>query len=282
MKHVITVLFLIVTHYTFGQRSMYVKADNGLIIRAKPNKNSERIGKLAYGTAVEIIHETNIELNVKDGQESIIGKWVEIQEIEGHQTGFVFNGYLTSEFLKKRIEIKFPDLSIQMEIYPEYDEVGDVISQNDTARVYLGLTETPEGKKIKLKHSNFKKIEVFQRYENSITIMDEGPHCDLTEWKHYYSEWKKLEFNSINNSFVSDSYEEKDGKKFLDIDITELKKVVGKRCGDYWEQLIQNIKNVNEYPSGVTMSKIFLKILLTDENGSVTEKIIEFELPMGC
>ena len=47
----------------------------------------------------------------------------------------------------------------------------------------------------------------------------------------------------------------------------------------FWSK---DIKNVNEYPSGVSMSRIFLKILLTDENDSVIEKTIEFEIPMGC
>jgi hypothetical protein len=169
---------------------------------------------------------------------------------------------------------------MELEVWDENGELKKV--QNDTAKVYVELGETPQGKKIKIKQSKFKKIEIFQRYENSVTIMNEGPHCDLKEWKHFYSDWKKLNFDFTENIFVSDSYEYKDSEKFIAIDINELKKAVEKECGGYWPEHIKDIKNVNEYPSGVSMSRIFLKILLTDENDSVIEKTIEFEIPMGC
>jgi hypothetical protein len=282
MKNVLTILLLILTNYIFGQRIQYVNADNGLIIREKPNASSERIGKLEYGTRVDIIKETEFDLTIKDGNKNISGKWVEIQEIDGSQKGYIFNGFLTSNRLSKRIEIKFQDFSLQMEL-EVWDENGELKKvQNDTAKVYVELGETPQGKKIKIKQSKFKKIEIFQRYENSVTIMNEGPHCDLKEWKHFYSDWKKLNFDFTENIFVSDSYEYKDSEKFIAIDINELKKAVEKECGGYWPEHIKDIKNVNEYPSGVSMSRIFLKILLTDENDSVIEKTIEFEIPMGC
>ena len=112
--------------------------------------------------------------------------------------------------------------------------------------------------------------------------MNEGPHCDLTEWKHYYSEWKKLNYNVEENSFISDSYKRKDWEKFISVSVNELKKAVEKECGGNWSDLIEDIKSVNEYPCGVSMSRIFLKILLTDENDLVSERIISFEIPMGC
>jgi hypothetical protein len=282
MKNVITILLLILTNYNFGQQIQYVNADNGLIVREKPEIGYDRIGKLEYGTRVYIIRETELDLTIKDGNKNISGKWVEIQEIDGSQKGYVFNGFLTSNRLSKRIEIKFQDFSLQMEL-EVWDENGELKKvQNDTAKVYVELGETPQGKKIKIKQSKFKKIEIFQRYENSVTIMNEGPHCDLTEWKHYYSDWKKLNFDFTENTFVSDSYQYEDSEKFIDIDINELKKAVEKECGGYWPEHIKDIKNVNEYPSGVSMSRIFLKILLTDENDSVIEKTIEFVIPMGC
>ena len=115
-----------------------------------------------------------------------------------------------------------------------------------------------------------------------MTIMDEGPHCDLKEWKHYYSEWKKLNYDLKENVFISDLYEQEDWDKFIDVNINELKTAVEKECGDYWSVHIKDIKNVYEYPIGVSMSRIFLKILLTDENDIITEKTISFEIPMGC
>lgn len=282
MKFFNILLFLLSTISVFSQQIRFVNADNGLIIRESPNKKSKQIGKLEYGTEVEVIEETEIELKVKDGQKNITGKWVKIQEIDGNQKGYVFNGYLTPNQLHKKIEIKFKDFSVQMEL-DVWDENEDLKkTHNGNAKIYVELGDTPEGKKVKIKQSKFKKIEVFQRHENSVTIMNEGPHCDLTKWKHYYSEWKKLDFDAEENSFISDSYEREDREKFIEVGINELKKEVEKECGKHWSEQIKNIKNVNEYPSGVSTSRIFFKILLIDRNDSITEKIISFEIPMGC
>jgi len=282
MKTLITIILLVCFKSVFGQEIQYVKAENGLIIRSSPDKTSERIGKLEYGTRVKIIQETDLELTIKDGEESISGKWTEVEEIGGNQKGFVFSGYLTLKELSKRIKIRFQEFTLQMDLeaWDEKEELKKI--QGNNVRVYLELGETAEGLKVKISDSKFKKIEIFQRHENSVTIMNEGPHCDLIEWKHYYSEWKKIDYNTKENTFVSDSYERQDWEKFIEVDIDELKKAVEKHCGNYWAEHIQNVKNVNEYPSGVSMSRIFFKILLTDENDSVTEKTISFEIPMGC
>ncbi len=282
MKNVLTILLLILTNAIFGQQIQYVNADNGLIVREKPETGSNRIGKLEYGTRVYIISETEFNLTIKDEGKDISGNWVKIHEIDGNQKGYVFNGFLTSDELNKRIEIKFRDFSLQMklEVWDENEILKTV--HIDTAKVSLELGETPEGKKIKIIQSKYKKIEVFQRHENSISIMNEGPHCDLTEWKHFYSDWEKLDYDLTENTFVSDSYEPEDWEKFIDVDINELKKAAEKECGEYWSEHINSIQNVYEYPIGVSMSRIFLKIVLTDKNDSVIEKTIEFEIPMGC
>lgn len=282
MKNLLTILLSILTSCVFGQQIQYVNADNGLIVRKKPETGSERIGKLEYGTRVHVMRETEFNLTIKDRDESINGKWVEIKEIDGNQNGYVFNGFLTLNQLSKRIEIKFQDFSLKMEleVWDENETLKNI--QKDTAKVYLELGETPAGRKIKIIPSKFKKIEIFQRHENSITIMNEGPHCDLTEWRHYYSEWEQLDFDLNENTFVLDSYDSDDWEKFIDVDINELKKAVEKECGETWAEHIKAIKNTNDYPSGVSMSRIFLKIILTGDDDTVTEKTIEFEIPMGC
>jgi len=49
-----------------------------------------------------------------------------------------------------------------------------------------------------------------------------------------------------------------------------LKSAVEKHCGERWSKLITKIKNVNEYPSGVSLSKIFIKIVITDKNNRIS------------
>jgi len=280
MKTILPLLLLLLTNSIFGQM-MYVTADNGLIVRESPDRNAARTGKLEYGARVVIEQETEIELTIKDGEETIVGSWVAVYEPLGNQSGYVFNGYLTEAPISPKIEIKFEDFSLQMNLDASIDnEFGEI--HKDSAALFLELGETIEKKKVKIIPSKFKKIEVFQRYENSITIMDEGAHCDLTNWKHYYSEWKKLAYNSSESTFITDSYTREEYAKFLSLDMNEFKSAVDKECDERYSALIKNIQAVNEYPSGVSMSNIFIKIVLTDENDSVTEKIISVEIPMGC
>ena len=291
MKRVVTVLLMVLTTYAFGQKNehdnpinllsgpCYVKAQNGLIVREKPDPNSKRIGKLGYGTEVSVIQLTDVELKVKDESEDIVGKWVEISETIGGQTGFVFSGYLTLEKLIRKFKIKFSDCSIHMELDAFCENENP--NESDTAHIHLELEAILEGTRISVKHSKFKKLEAFLRYERSITIKDEGPHCDLIGWNQQNSEWQKLNINPRNNSFVIDPEGVHFANEFV-IDINELKKVVAEQCGESWAKLIKDVKSINEYPVEVADSKTVVRIVLTDKNGTVTEKIIEFYLPMGC
>lgn len=265
-----------------AQQYKYVNADNGLIVREFPDKNAVRNGKLAYGSKVRVVQETNIELTVIDGTERFAGKWIEIREVDGELNGFVFSAYLSSTELKKRVLIEFGDITLEMEL-DIWDELGTPKKvYRDSAKVFVELGDTPEGKKVKIKQSTYRKIEIFQQYKTSVTIMNEGPHCDLTDWKHYYSEWEMLAYDAVENTFLSKTYAPTDGEKFIAVDINELKKAVEVHCGGYWPTVIEKNKSLNDYPIGVSISRVFFKISLTDKNGLVQEKIISFEIPMGC
>lgn len=114
-----------------------------------------------------------------------------------------------------------------------------------------------------------------------IDVVDEGPHCDLTEWKHFDSERKELEISA--NQFLADSYSEKDWEAFIVVIMDELRVAVKKECGDRWSELIKDVKAPNEYPCGVSTSRIFIKIELSKKaNETVLERIRSFEIPMGC
>lgn len=284
-KVILSILLILTYNISYGEEILYVNADNGLIIREEPNKKSKRLGKFKYAEKIKVQEKTNIKFFIVDNGEKINGSWLKVQGIVNSKvtSGYVFSGFLIDKVLKERVEIKFNDFILELD---NIGLMGDltVLSkvQKDTAKVSLDLSGTPENKFLKIIQKKYKKIEVFQRYENSITIMDEGPHCDLTEWKHFYSEWKKLPYNKIKNSFKTFKYSTKDWEKFIPVKINELKSAVDEFCGEKWSKLIKNIKTANEYPSGVSMSKIFLKVILTNKNDQITEKIIEFEIPMGC
>jgi hypothetical protein len=105
MKLTTTIIFLICTLSLNAQITKYVNAKNGLLVRAQPNKESERTGKLDLATKVKILKETGIPLSIKDNDSIINGEWVFIKDTRTNNVGYVFNGYLTttnpSEIIEK-------------------------------------------------------------------------------------------------------------------------------------------------------------------------------------
>lgn len=281
------IALLVIFNFAQAQEIRYVKAENGLILRDKPNRGSNRIAKLDYGTQLEILERTNLKLDVKDNNEIISGEWVKISATDTNyeaSIGYVFNGFLTETALRKRFKISFDAFSISMDNLDAFIDKKELTTlKTDTINVAIELGETVQDKTIRIKHHvDYKSIKVFQKHENSITIMDEGPHCDLIDWKHYYSSWMPLESVLKNNQFKTVSYADKDWNKFIKTDINELKAAVKSHCGERWSDLIKNIKSVNEYPSGVSINSIYIKVILTTLDDVKIEKIITFNIPMGC
>ena len=270
-----------------AQDIQYVFAENGLVVREKPNQGAIKVGLLDYGSAVEVVEHTNLNLDVIDNNEKVTGKWVKIKGTESDEffeEGYVFNGFLTEKKIETPLKIKFDAFTIFIDKLAAHTQIVKNNDAENKANYYVDLGATPENRYIKVKHhQEYKSIKVFQRYQNSISIMNEGPHCDLLDYKHFSSSWKPLEkFPNSKNIFKTVSINPENYNRFVDVNMEELKEYVKNYCGEKWAKLIASSKSINEYPIGVTMSKIELKVVMTDIDGHKTEKIITFELPMGC
>ena len=282
-KHFLTAILVLVATFSYGQDYAYVNADSGLTVRERPDISASKLGKLMYNEAVEVIEKTNVKLVVIDEGNKIAGEWVKIK-MNGYQDlkGYVFNGFLSENKMPKIINVKFPEANIHIKnlAIVDDDALRHLVNENNLS-IDVDLGHSPEKKIILIKDNQYKSIKILQRYENSITIMNEGPHCDLINWKHYYSDWKPIK--KINNlKFETLSYSQADYKQFIPVDIEELKQVVSEQCGEDWAKYIEKVTTVNQYPTGVTTSKIFLKFILIDLEDNVTEKTIAFVIPMGC
>lgn len=187
-----------------------------------------------------------------------------------------------SQLIDNSIKIAFKEFVIEMDSIAVWDEEGKLKEQQkDTARVYLELGETIEGQTLKIQEVKKGTIRIYQRYENSVTVMNEGPHCDLTEWKHYNSDWKELEIN--NGKFLTDSYSEADRDRFIEVDMNELREALRVQCGDDWAEYVKDAKSPNDPPCDVGISRIFLKITFSEQGaGEAIERIVSFEIQMGC
>lgn len=179
--------------------------------------------------------------------------------------------------------IKYNELTISINRLVIYDEENKLKQlQKDTVELYAELGENIEGKRISISSNQLTNIIVEQCYETSISIQNEGPHCDLTEWTHYYSDWNLLTTTN-SGQFICDKYTEKQNQKFLNIPIEDVKQKVKEQCGNDWFTLVENITSPTEYPSSVAISRYFIKVSgIKKDTGQTVTKLIIIEVPMGC
>ncbi|MBK5719705.1 hypothetical protein JGH11_02340 [Dysgonomonas sp. Marseille-P4677] len=181
------------------------------------------------------------------------------------------------------LKIKFSEVTVS---FPKsiilLNEEEPIIEayQSDSIHIIIEMGETIEGQLIEIITDNLNNMKIEQCYETSITVMNEGPHCDLTNWRHYLSNWIELNKNT-NNQFICYTYEDNEKEIFPEIDIEELKDAVLVHCGEKWHELIKEKSNPKEYPFGVGISRYYLKITGYNEKEFVS-KIIILENPMGC
>ncbi|WP_324027823.1 SH3 domain-containing protein [Maribacter sp. BPC-D8] len=106
MKKVIYLFFLLNYVLVWSQDYYFSNATSGLILRKEATINSERIGKLTYGTLCQIIEETDIKYTNSENNEKINSEWVKIKydnfpfldindkEYDRDKTGYVVKEYL--------------------------------------------------------------------------------------------------------------------------------------------------------------------------------------------
>lgn len=286
MRNLISIILVIVAfNFATAQDIQYVKAENGLAMREQPNRGAMRLALLDYGTILEVVEHTNLKLDVMDNGKKLSGEWVKVRSIDAYNffEGYVFNGFLTQEKLQKRFKNKYDEFTITIDGFSEKEPEIDKVNPNFDGVLFYKLDdgETLAGKTINVKHhKEFRSIQVFQKHENSIAISDNESHCDMINWQHYYSSWKPLKTIKSNSKFVAAPIPEKEQSRFIEVDIEELKAVVKDDCGDSWANAIQDIKTVNDFPVSVKVSKLYLRILMTDIDGNKIEKILIFEVPI--
>ncbi|PHN08270.1 SH3 domain-containing protein [Flavilitoribacter nigricans] len=267
-----------------AQDFQYVNAFNGLLVRDAPDITASRLDKLPFAARVNVLENSGKAYTLLENGKKISGEWVKIKAYDDRRfrqiTGYVFNAFLTQEKIFPLNRIDFGGLSLEMEHLELFDDLGP--NGTDTLHFLLEPGESPETKRLRITRNIYRKIEILQRYETTVTIMDEGPHCDLIEWEHFYSEWEPLTYLPSINAYQVRQYSESESRKFIDVTPEELQRAVLQHCGERWAKLIPSDQSVGTYPSGIDISRIFLKLVLTDQDGQVSEKLLIFELPMGC
>ncbi|GAB1856081.1 hypothetical protein MHTCC0001_09160 [Flavobacteriaceae bacterium MHTCC 0001] len=285
-KYIYLVVLLIGINITKAQEIRYVNADNGLFLRHTPNPGSKHIGKLAYGTTLLITERTNLKLDITDNDRIVSGEWVKVtctDDLYNHRTGYVFNGFLSEEKLHKRFSVGFEDFTVEFNDV-DAEIIGNpqiTIHDSNTIDAFIEFGETVEDKSIRIRHhSKYKSIKVYQRHENSIAIGADGPQCVLDDWKHFYSAWEPLKTDAKSNLFKTITYGKKASNKFIEVDMNECKERVKTHCGDAWYDLIKEDKKLKK--DAIVISKIYFKVIFTTMDDKTIEKVIAFDVPLGC
>ncbi|REE27867.1 SH3 domain-containing protein [Winogradskyella pacifica] len=280
LKQILAIGMLFTVALVTAQQNAYVAAESGLSLRDQPDVSGKMLSKLAYGEAIGVLEKTDKKLVVLDGGKKVSGEWVKV-ETRNH-IGYVFNGYLSSTKISKTIRLDLDQLNVEIKNLATSDSKRlHNLKQTDSTTIHVDLGASPEKKQIVLVDNDYKHVSIFQRYENSISFMSVDKKCDANDWKHFDSEWKPLK-QTRSNTFETLAYSENDWKQFIDTSVEDLKTEVIDQCGADWLDYFKTIKNVKDYPIGVSTNRVFLKIILTDFEDNITEKIIEFDMPTGC
>ena len=172
-------------------------------------------------------------------------------------------------------------VTLNQEYNSDYLKSKSII-KTDTVILNASLETDIKNEYITLLSDNLTNYSITQSCETSISIMNEGAHCDLTSWAHVYANWTPLQINK-SGKYMCMAYSEKAISGFPTVNMDSLKAHVRKHCGIEWVNVIQDVKSLNDYPITIGINRYFFKIngLSKGTNIQIT-KLIIIEMPMGC
>jgi hypothetical protein len=179
--------------------------------------------------------------------------------------------------------LHYPALSVEISglgLY-ETDQLADTLRADTTLVLDAAVGTTVEAAQLRLWPRRLSDIRVDMRYETSLTVMNEGPHCDLLDWKHYLSDWAPAQAIGPD-LYRLPTCDESDAERFPKVSPQELREAVVRHCGAEWGQLPDSIQRPTQYPLGVGISRFFLRIRARDAAGRPWQRLIEIIQPMGC
>lgn len=294
--------YLILTIFTFflipeiqAQDFYSVIAENGLIVRAKPNVKSERIGKFYCGEPVELIQKTNIKIEINDDGRKVEGNWYlvvsksrEMSELKG----YVFSGFLlknndawnigwgcntdkivcSAEFSTKNTDVTIYNFQL------DGNEVEN--KKKDTLVLYEAVFNEVGDKLLKIKpKKKYKKIEVYATVIETLNDWGETKNEDgiVPKWNGS-KPYTKLE--ATNNFYYRvpiikyDKIREATAKK-LNLERAPNWDEVGE---GWWVPRYKYKGLIVPYE----IKSVLFKIITTDLNNKVAIDYVEIVLSYGC
>lgn len=121
------------------------------------------------------------------------------------------------------------------------------------------------------------KYRVYQQTETSVTISNDGPHYDLINWRHGYSNIDEL--TGTNNEF---HFIEQTNIKFPKVSLSDFVEEVRKLEGDFIAGQAKRCKALNKYPCSIAPSRYIFIIKQEVKKEWVDLGLVIVMPAMGC
>ncbi len=135
---------------------------------------------------------------------------------------------------------------------------------------------------VMLRGKDHKNYRVALQLETSLSVNAEGPHLDLTEWKHCTTEWHPLKI-ADNHKVLLPNFDEVNVDCFPAVTHDEIKAAVFAKGGEEWVRILDGEGWPEGYsPVEISLSMVRIKIeeLINTQWQVVT--VINITIPMGC
>lgn len=169
---------------------------------------------------------------------------------------------------KMTIDMKTPTVSQNVDLGDDWDGVVELVGPTKDQALRMQLV-----------------------FETSMSIHEEGPHLDLTNWKHYKSDpqtiWPEDQKNPGAHRYKFDSDRIANAKAFPFVSKKELITAVRaamKSGGSEraWDRLAAACETPQTGSCSVGISKVWLQVFPKDQVGGKPLAEIVFSLPLGC
>jgi hypothetical protein len=167
-----------------------------------------------------------------------------------------------------------------------YLDTSSLQIAGDSVRVWLDIGTSIEDSLFFVDLPPGHTIKIFDRYRTSVVIDDEGPHYDLTDWKHFDSDWHAVDLlKRYTNGvlvFRHPKYSDADWQRQPSYTKRELFDFLRSRKMEDLAARLASPKKNDYIRANSSISSIFLKLLVTRPDSLQYIRYVEFEIPMGC
>ena len=212
---------------------------------------------------------------------------VEVKNLEAEKKTILKNGELKFELFRSiendelsKFSVDFDNFKLIINGYSIFNNY--VFIDNDTLILDEELGYNLENRLIEIQPKNKSdKFELFMALENNLTVyVGEKQFQELKNWKKI-EQYERLK-DSSDYFFKTSNYNRKTKEKKLESDFEKIKSEVLKLKGEYITEEISRANSINKLPIEFWISRVFLKIIRTNENGEKEQIVLINNSSWGC